>query len=74
MLPAQPITPFQSASLYVGDLHPDVTEVTILFSIETLINFCTSNVQAAVTIIFLSIPYLSFRSFLISLFTIFSIE
>lgn len=26
MLPAQPITPFQSASLYVGDLHPDVTE------------------------------------------------
>jgi polyadenylate-binding protein len=25
MIPAQP-TPFQSASLYVGDLHPDITE------------------------------------------------
>lgn len=26
MIPAQPIAPFQSASLYVGDLHPDVSE------------------------------------------------
>lgn len=31
MLPAQtPVaTSFQSASLYVGDLHPDVTEVSL---------------------------------------------
>eukprot|EP01040_Poterioochromonas_malhamensis_P018097 gene18097-21023_t len=27
MIPAQPLTPFQSASLYVGDLQPDVSEV-----------------------------------------------
>jgi polyadenylate-binding protein len=26
MIPTQPTTPFQSASLYVGDLHPDITE------------------------------------------------
>lgn len=25
--PAIPTTPFQSASLYVGELHPEVTEV-----------------------------------------------
>jgi hypothetical protein len=25
---AAPIAPFQSASLYVGDLHQDVTEVS----------------------------------------------
>lgn len=28
-----PIQPFQTASLYVGDIHPDVTEVLVKFYI-----------------------------------------